>query len=113
MLVLLSGFLTSAANLLFRTAMNGTAHLRSSQIVRLLLHTPVFYLGWVTYGVAALTWFRVLKTEPLSSGYPILMGLTFVVVTFGAVFLFDEALSLTKATGIVVILLGIILVSRS
>ena len=112
-LVTLSAILTSGANLLFRAAMNDTSNLSYSAIITRLFQWPPFYLGWIFYGTAAVLWFRVLKTEPLSSSYPILMGLTFVVVSTGAIFLFSESISLSKVLGMGAILLGIFFVARS
>lgn len=112
-LVAFSALLTSAANLLFRAAMNDTRNLSHSAIVSRLLQWPPFYLGWFFYGMAAMLWFRVLKTEPLSSSYPILMGLTFIVVSTGAIILFSEQVSFMKILGMTVILFGIFLVARA
>lgn len=112
-LVVLSAILTSVANLLFRAAINETRNLSYSAIVSRLLQWPSFYLGWACYGVAAVIWFRVLKTEPLSSGYPILMGVSFIVVSTGAILLFSEQLSFMKIVGMIAILFGIVLVSRA
>src|SRR5947209_1926230 len=112
-LVVLSAFLTSAANLLFRAAMTETNSLPAPLVIERLLHRPTFYAAWVLYAAAAIVWFRVLKTEPLSSGYPILMGVSFVVVSIGALWLFREEMSLLKAAGMAMILLGIVAVSRS
>ena len=112
-LVVLSAFLTSTANLLFRAAMNDTSNLSFSLIIGRLLHSPPFYIGWALYGLAAGMWFWVLKTEPLSSSYPILMGLTFIIVSTGAVILFGEKMSFMKIAGMAAILFGMALVSRS
>lgn len=63
--------------------------------------------------MAAGIWLRVLKTEPLSSSYPILMGLTFIIVSTGAMILFDEKISFMKIAGMAAIFFGMALVSRS
>ena len=93
--------------------MSETSNLSFSLTIGRLLHSPTFYLGWALYGLAAGIWFRVLKTEALSSSYPILMGLTFVTVSVGAVLLFSEEISTIKVAGMVAILFGIVLVSRA
>jgi multidrug transporter EmrE-like cation transporter len=112
-LVALSALLTSTANLLFRAAMSQTSNLSYPAIVSRLLQCPPFYLGWGCYGIAAVIWFRVLKAEPLSSSYPILMGLTFIIVSTGAIVLFNEQISFMKIAGMIAILFGIVLVSRA
>ena len=74
---------------------------------------PLFVIGVLLYGFAALVWFRVLSTEDLSSSYPLLISLTFVLVTLGAVVLFREHLNTQKLVGLAVILTGVVLVARS
>ena len=112
-LVVLSALLTSSANLLFRAAMSGTRSESFYPTIQRLLHWPPFYLGWILYGLAAVIWFRVLKTEPLSSSYPILTALTFLIVSAGATLIFREEISLMKASGMAIILFGIALVARA
>jgi multidrug transporter EmrE-like cation transporter len=112
-LVIISALLTSTANLLFRFSMNDTGRLSLPLTFARLFHSPPFYIAWALYFLAAGVWFRVLKTEPLSSSYPILMGLTFVIVSMGAVKLFSEDMSLIKVAGIAIILFGMVLVSRA
>jgi undecaprenyl phosphate-alpha-L-ara4N flippase subunit ArnE len=68
-------------------------------------------LGFVIYAAASVVWFRVVATEPLSVAYPILVSLTFGLVTTGAVLFFGEPLSLRKVIGLLTILGGIVIIS--
>jgi multidrug transporter EmrE-like cation transporter len=63
------------------------------------------------YFLAALIWFRVVATEPLSVAYPILVSLTFSLVTAAAVFILSEPISARKVLGLIVILTGILIIS--
>lgn len=74
---------------------------------------PVFDIGFVLYGLAALVWFRVIDTQPLSTAYPLLVSLTFIFVSLGAVVLFGESLSWRKIVGIAILLIGVFIVGRS
>ena len=76
-----------------------------------LFMQPLFALGFVIYFLASVVWFRVVATEALSVAYPILVSLTFVLVTAGAAFLFSEPVSLRKLVGLAVIATGIAIVS--
>ena len=78
-----------------------------------LAQQPLFVIGVLLYGFAALVWFRVLSTEDLSSSYPLLISLTFVLVTLGAVVIFREHLNTQKVVGLAVILTGVVLVARA
>ena len=71
---------------------------------------PVFDIGFVLYGLAALVWFRVLSTQPLSLAYPVLVSLTFMFVSIGAAILFQEPVTARKLIGLAVILIGILVV---
>lgn len=118
LLVILSALSTVAANLLMRTGVTraGGFGVGSRPIFHQALELgqqPLFVIGVLLYGFAALVWFRVLSTEDLSSSYPLLISLTFVLVTLGAVILFRENLNAQKVVGLAVILTGVVLVARA
>ena len=116
-LVLLTAGLTMAANLMLRAgidAAGGFALGGGMQILHALMKVfmqPLFAVGFTVYFVASVVWFRVVATEPLSLAYPVLVSLTFTMVTSGAVLFFSEPLSLRKAVGLAVILTGIAIIS--
>jgi drug/metabolite transporter (DMT)-like permease len=116
LLVGLSALLTVASNLMLREGVTRAGgfglSLRTlvSDLLR-LVRQPFFVAGLVLYATAALVWFRVISTENLSSSYPLLVSLTFVLVTLGAVVFFREPISWQKVLGLGVILAGILLVA--
>jgi len=77
-----------------------------------LLREPSIPLGFFLYFLGALVWFRVLSIAEVSTSYPILVGITFALVTAGAVMLFQESFTAPKVIGMVVILIGIIVIAR-
>ncbi|MEZ4683750.1 MAG: hypothetical protein R2932_57030 [Caldilineaceae bacterium] len=116
-LVLLSAGLQVAGTLLLRAGVDRAGGFAikwadAPQGLLRLASQPLFDIGFVLYGLAALVWFRVLSTQPLSTAYPLLVSLTFMLVSLGAVVLFEEALTMTKVLGLVVILIGILIMSR-
>ncbi len=74
---------------------------------------PIFVLGVILYGAAAIVWFHLISFEELVTSYPILLGMTFILVGLGSVTLFDEQMSWLKFAGMVTILGGIFMVARS
>lgn len=117
-LVLMAAGIAVAANLLLRAGVDraggfavnlGHVHLGLLALAR----QPLFDLGLVLYVLTTLIWFRVLSTEPLSVAYPVMTSATFLFVTIGAVVLFREPLNAGKILGLLVILAGILMVSRS
>jgi drug/metabolite transporter (DMT)-like permease len=118
LLVVLAALLTVAANLLLRGGLlrAGGFCLSVHTLIRdifTLCKEPLFIIGAVLYAAAALVWFRVISTEQLSNSYPMLVSLTFVFVTAGAVVFFHESFSWMKILGTAIILVGIVLVARS
>ena len=118
LLVGVSAVLTAVANLLLRGGVlgYGTFSLAPGKIVGGLLgllSQPLFVAGVIFYGLAAVVWFAALSIEDLSTGYPVLVGLTFTLVAVGALVFFDESFSLQKVLGMLVILGGIVAVARA
>lgn len=117
MLVVLVAGLTVAANLLLRVGVDLAGGFpsnltdMSSGLLRLAAQ-PLFDLGVILYGLAALVWFRVVASEPLSIAYPVLISLTFILVMAGATLLFHETMTLRKLIGVGIILGGIFLISN-
>lgn len=114
-LIMLAALLQAVANLLLRggVLVGGGLPLDSSFLLHLgrLITEPLFVFGLLFYVAAALVWFAALSLEQLSTSYPLLVGATFIFVGLGAVLFFHEAISLTKAFGMIVIAAGIALVA--
>lgn len=77
-----------------------------------LCQQPFFVLGMALYGVAALTWIRILSTETLATGYVLLVSVAFIAVNLGGYLVFREPLTVQKLVGMGVILAGIVLVAQ-
>jgi len=117
-LVILSAVCTAVANLMMRRGVLNIGHFQLSASAMktqflALAQQPLFVIGFLLYGVAALIWFRVLASEPLSSSYPLLVSLTFLLVTVGAMIVFGEKVNALKVAGLFVLLFGILLVARA
>jgi multidrug transporter EmrE-like cation transporter len=112
-----AAILTAVANVLIRAGILRFGGFSPSTVADIiqqfvgLLSQPLFVAGFALYFVAALIWFRTIAVAPLSVAYPLLVGLTFIAVTAGAVLVWGEPLTLRKLIGVAVILLGIVLVS--
>ncbi len=98
--------LSSTAQILLKLLM------RNQALTFSLLTKPLFYGGFLAYGVSALIWLRVLAKLPLVVAYP-LVSLNFVLVAFGAALFLHERVSWQMVLGLVLIFSGIIVVSRS
>lgn len=117
-LVCVSALLTVAANLLLRNGLLeagpfGVAIGGVTAAAARIIRQPTFLLGVLFYGAAALVWFAVVSRESLSISYPLLVSLTFVLVTAGAMIFFNEQVNAQRITGIAIILAGVVVVARS
>jgi multidrug transporter EmrE-like cation transporter len=55
---------------------------------------------------------RVIASEPLSIGYPILLSIAFIAITLGAAFFFDERITVVKLFGMALIISGVIVTTN-
>ena len=73
---------------------------------------PWVFAGFVFYFVSSLFWMIVLSRVELSVAYP-LLSLGYVFVLLASFFLFNETVSPVRWLGVLVIMLGVTLISRS
>ena len=113
--LVLTAVLTMAANLLMRHGLVLAGGLSFAmrpiwKPVIALASEPTFVAGVIAYGLAAIVWFQVLSNAEVTSAYPMLVGLTFLLVSIGGVFLLGETMPAGKVVGLSVILAGIAIV---
>lgn len=116
--VVLCAVMAAGANLLLRYGLQrvGGFALGEGSVAALvlrLLSSSGFMGGLILYGLSALIWFRILSVGEVSSCYPVLVGLTFVMVTSGGVLLFSESINFLKILGAMTILAGVVLITKS
>lgn len=73
---------------------------------------PYILSGFLSAFVASLFWMAAMTKFEVSYAYPF-MSLAFVLVFFFSIFLFGEAVSYQKITGLLFIVLGIFISSQS
>jgi multidrug transporter EmrE-like cation transporter len=73
---------------------------------------PYIFSSFFSAFIASLTWMAALKEFDLSKAYPF-MSLSFIGVLFISYFLFKETLSVQKIIGTIMIVAGIIIVSKA
>ncbi len=116
-LVLSGVLLNAAAQLLLKMATERTGvlelhHMASiAGISALLLQWPMV-LGLLCYGVSLLIWLMALSRVEVSLAYPML-ALGYVCNAFAAQWLLNEMVSPMRWLGIAIIVLGVIVLSRS
>jgi len=77
-----------------------------------LLFDPFIFSGFAAAFIASFFWMATMTKFELSYAYPFMSG-AFVLVFLFSVFLFQEAVTWQKIVGLIFIVLGIIISSRS
>ncbi len=117
-LILLSVTLSALAQVSFKFGVSGSAMRdgaagpQSLTGMIMAMATPGIIGGLALYGIGTLLWLQVLARADLSQAYPF-VGLGFVVTALFGVFLFGEAVTVTRSAGILLIIAGIYVTARS
>ncbi len=104
-MALTSIILSSMAQILLKLLM------RHQTLNVTLLSQPLFYGGFLAYGVSAIIWLKVLAKLPLVVAYP-LVSLNFVFVALGAALFLHERVSWQMLIGFALIFSGIIVIAK-
>jgi len=115
LIVFSSVFLSSIAQLSFK---HGVSHVDLEQYSSMLYKawflftSPFVILGLALYGVGTVLWLFALKQLDLSLAYPF-VGMSFLFVLILSVTFLHEPFSVNRLVGTLVIVLGIIILSKS
>lgn len=118
LLIILTAVMTAAGNLMMREGILRAGGFSLSpatfmEDVLRLVRQVVFDIGVILYAMASIVWFKVISMENLSTSYPLVVAMTFLLVTYGCSFWFHETISFQKILGMLMVLLGIIVISTS
>ena len=116
-LILFGVLLNAIAQLLLKAGMNQIGHFEFSManmvpIGLKVAATPPIVVGIVAYVVSVGVWLLVLSRVQVSYAYPML-SIGYVVNALAAYYFFGEDLSIMRITGILVIIAGVYLISRT
>lgn len=116
-LILFSVLLNSAAQLLLKGGMEtiGRFDFSLSNLLPISIKiamNPGIVGGLFIYVVSVIIWLMVLSRVDVSFAYP-MTSIGYIVTAIAGYFLFHENLSLTRIIGIIVIIAGVYLVTRS
>jgi multidrug transporter EmrE-like cation transporter len=116
-LLMLGVFLNATAQLLLKAGTNaiGQFSFQADNIVPVgmkLALEPHILGGMACYVVSLVVWIMGLSRVEVSIAYPML-SVGYVLNALAAWYLFGEAVSLTRLTGIGVIIIGVYIVARS
>ena len=116
-LVLLGVLLNAAAQLLLKAGTNAIGHFTFSTenilpIGMKIASEPHILGGLACYAVSVVVWIMALSRVEVSIAYPML-SIGYLVNAIAAWYLFGEAVTLMRMTGIGIIIVGVYIVARS
>ncbi len=116
-LILLGVLLNAGAQLLLKGGMERIGHFEfiRANLVPVGLQvaaSPLVLTGLSAYVLSVLVWLLVLSRVEVSFAYPML-SIGYIVNAIAGYYLFQENLSLARASGILLIVAGVYLISRS
>jgi multidrug transporter EmrE-like cation transporter len=116
--LILSGVLLNAfAQVLLKKGMLGIGYFEIQfqnlfPVVKKVASNPYILFGLGSYVISVAIWLLVLARVEVSYAYPFL-SVGYVVVTLTGYFIFQESLPWTRVLGVSIIIVGVILLSRS
>lgn len=116
LLILISVFLGAMGQVLVKYGavnleINFTIKYLIPSIIGILKNLPVM-LGIISYGLSFFIWIKVLSKVELSYAYP-MVSIGYIITMIFSYFLFKENISFIRILGVVFIIIGVILISRS
>ncbi len=115
--ILLGVLLNASAQLLLKAGAQKISHLSFSwenliSIGMQLVGNHFIILGILFYAISVVVWIGVLSRVDVTIAYP-MVSLGYIVNAIAAYYFFNEQLTVTRMSGILIILLGVYLVARS
>jgi len=77
-----------------------------------ILKVPQVFIGFVCYGISAVLWIAVVSNVDLSLAYP-MVSLAYVIVFVASWLLLGEQISALRLVGLLIIVAGVLVISRS
>lgn len=116
-LIMLGVMLNAAAQLLLKEGMRRIGHfefvLANLMPIALQVAGNIFIIGGLLcYVVSVAVWLLVLSRVEVSFAYP-LLSVGYIVNAVAGYYLFQENLSITRITGILIICVGVYFVTKS
>jgi len=102
--------LNASGNIFLKLGSQQGFSISSFSPIVLLTSNWQFIIGCLLFVLNVPFYFLALKNIPLSTAYPVMVGMSFLIVNTTAFFLFKESVNMLQIVGYVCMVVGIILV---
>ncbi|HKM64066.1 MAG TPA: SMR family transporter [Acidisphaera sp.] len=109
-LMLVYTLASSMGVLLIKSFLTGAAPLSLSMMTQALV-SPTFVIGFSLYVFSFAAWIGLLASMPLSTAYPLAIGLTMTCSSIGAAVWLGERIDLNKIFGMTLVFCAVVLFS--
>ena len=109
--LILAFSLNAAGNILLKLGSQRGLDIADRSPIALIGGNWQLLLGCVVFAANILFFFLALRALPLSVAYPVMVGMTFLIVSITSLLLFRESISLVQYAGYAAIVLGLVLVT--
>lgn len=93
------------------SSLSGKSDVLLMKILQYLTNIPIM-VGLGLYGISAFVWIAAIEKVQLSYAYP-MAALGYVLVALFSMWIFQEPLSGVRLLGLAIIVIGVIVISRS
>ena len=110
-----AALLVVCGHLLIKGGLNAvaaTTHVSLMNRLFLIIQQPQVLLGLGIYGLGTLCWMAAVAQTELSLLYP-LTSLNYILIAFLSYAIFDEKISIKRGSGIALIALGMVMITKS
>ncbi len=109
--LILAVSLNATGNVLLKLGSQHGLDLADRSPIALVAGNWQLLLGCAVFAANILFFFLALRALPLSVAYPVMVGMTFLIVSSASLFLFREHISILQYIGYAGIILGLVLVT--
>jgi multidrug transporter EmrE-like cation transporter len=100
------------SNFALKRFTNDAASAGGSEPVIILLLKPWLWVGFSLAGIVMLSYLVALRGLPISLAYPVATGFSAAGICLVGIFAYGEVVKLSTISGIILIVIGVLLVSR-
>jgi multidrug transporter EmrE-like cation transporter len=109
--LILAFSLNAAGNVLIKLGSVEGLDLSSKMPIAIIINNWQLVAGCFVFAGNIFFYFLALRTLPLAVAYPVMVGMTFLIVTVASLMLFREHITALQYFGFAAIVLGLVLVT--
>ena len=102
--------LNAVANILLKVGAQNGVQYKNLNVFEIVVQNYVPILGIICFAANVVFYFLALKSVPLSTAYPTMVIMSFLIINSFAYFYFHENINLAQLAGYAFIIIGLILV---